>query len=243
MRKRITLLLIEEDKGELAAFEQFFKESTEHYDYTISISVKDARAKLKKHEYDVIISNINFIDGHIFDILPHTRRAPFIIITARGYEEIAVMALKKGASDYIVRDVEKHYLQILPRVIKKAIIKRRNEKVIGILTGAFENVDDCVVVLNPEGNLMFANKPFRKLHNLGSDYYLKNLINIFKKYQITGEPDIETFFKERIREENRYELYTPPKNHCGSIRIIPVAGKHDDITGYVLVGHCHEEQE
>jgi DNA-binding NtrC family response regulator len=39
---------------------------------------------------------------------------PTIMITGAGDEEIAIEALKLGASDYVVKDVEGGYLELLP---------------------------------------------------------------------------------------------------------------------------------
>lgn len=240
MKKHIDLLVIEEEKNEQVMFQRFFDESNLRYYYTFSNSVKDALKKLKINKYHAIISNINFVDGHVFDILPHIKRTPFIIITARGYEEIAVMALKRGASDYIVRDVERHYLEILPKAIKKAIVQRRNDKIIGIFTGAFECMNNYVSVFDTDGFLLFANKAFRKQHKLRSDYFLKNIHTIFKQYQVTGEPEFKTFFADKIKKESRYTLCTLATGPCGSISLIPVADQGKEIMGYVLLEDYNE---
>lgn len=241
MKNKIALLIIEEDKGEQAAYEQYFKEHTLCYNCVKADSVKNALDLLKSHRFDAVISNINFVDGHVFDILPYTRGIPFIIVTERGYEEIAVMAMKKGASDYLVRDVDRHYLETLPGVIEKAAHHKRNEKTIGILIGAFENIDECVSVFSPKGDILFANRSFRGLHKLDDDYRLERIENVLKPFQIIGEPDLNTYLKENIKEQIRYRIFNPETEVSGSIRLIPVAGKQDDIMGYVLLGHCDED--
>jgi prepilin-type processing-associated H-X9-DG protein len=241
MKKKIALLIIEEDKGEQAAYEQYFEANSDGYACIRANSVKNALEQLKTHQFDAIISNINFVDGHVFDILPYTRGIPFIIVTERGYEEIAVMAMKRGASDYLVRDVDRDYLETLPGVIEKAAHHKRNEKTIGILIGAFENIDECVSIFSPEGDILFANRSFRNLHNLDDDYHLDRIEDVLKPFQIIGEPDLNTYLKENIKEQTRYRIFNPETEISGSIRLVPVVNKHDDIMGYVLLGHCDEE--
>lgn len=46
---------------------------------------------------------------------------PTIMVTGTGNERIAVQALKAGASDYIVKDVDGGYLELLPTVIDKVL--------------------------------------------------------------------------------------------------------------------------
>jgi signal transduction histidine kinase/CheY-like chemotaxis protein len=50
---------------------------------------------------------------------------PTIMITGTGNEQIAIEALKLGAGDYIVKDVEGGYFDLLPSVIEQVLYQRR----------------------------------------------------------------------------------------------------------------------
>lgn len=50
---------------------------------------------------------------------------PTIMVTGSGDEMTAVEAMKLGASDYIVKDVEGGYLELLPSVLERAINRQR----------------------------------------------------------------------------------------------------------------------
>jgi diguanylate cyclase (GGDEF)-like protein/PAS domain S-box-containing protein len=50
---------------------------------------------------------------------------PVIMVTGNGNEATAVEALKLGAIDYLVKDVDMGYLELLPMVIEKALQKRQ----------------------------------------------------------------------------------------------------------------------
>jgi signal transduction histidine kinase len=50
---------------------------------------------------------------------------PAVMLTGSGDENTAVMAMKLGAGDYIVKDVRRGYLQLLPVVIDQVIHRRR----------------------------------------------------------------------------------------------------------------------
>ena len=53
---------------------------------------------------------------------------PIIMVTGTGSEEIAVEAMKLGASDYIVKDVDGGYLDLLPIVIERVLRQNRLAK-------------------------------------------------------------------------------------------------------------------
>ncbi|MDY7078035.1 MAG: response regulator, partial [Chloroflexota bacterium] len=50
---------------------------------------------------------------------------PTIVVTGAGSEQIAVEAMKLGASDYIVKDVDGGYLDLLPAVIERVLQQQR----------------------------------------------------------------------------------------------------------------------
>src|SRR5581483_994059 len=47
------------------------------------------------------------------------RTVPFIIITGQGDERVAVDMMKRGARDYLVKDVD--FLQFVPQVVRHAL--------------------------------------------------------------------------------------------------------------------------
>ncbi|MEM6261320.1 MAG: hybrid sensor histidine kinase/response regulator [Bacteroidota bacterium] len=54
-------------------------------------------------------------------------RPPVIMLTGGGNEAIAVKALKQGAADYLVKDIDNHFLQLLPIVITQVLKNHRLE--------------------------------------------------------------------------------------------------------------------
>ncbi len=93
---------------------------------------------------------------------------PIIMVTGTGSEEIAVEAMKLGASDYIVKDVDGGYLDLLPTVIEQALSKHRlaeerqqAEKALRESEARYRTLFDGVPTglyrTTPEGKILDAN--------------------------------------------------------------------------------------
>lgn len=61
------------------------------------------------------------IDGKdlIHQLSESGRHLPFIVITGQGDERVAVEMMKRGALDYLVKDV--HFIEFLPAVVRRAL--------------------------------------------------------------------------------------------------------------------------
>lgn len=76
---------------------------------------------MKKNNFDPVLSNYQLADGTAMDIIELSDSTPVIIITGECDEKTIVKELKKGAVDYLIKDVESKYLNILPLTIESAI--------------------------------------------------------------------------------------------------------------------------
>ena len=124
----IKLLFIEDDEVDQISFKRFVKDRGLLYDYTIINSIADAIKAIDNNTYDIIISDFLLSDGTAFDIFDIAKGVPIIVITGHGNEAIAVKAIKKGAYDYLVKDYERHYLEVLPVRVKNAIANNKYDE-------------------------------------------------------------------------------------------------------------------
>ncbi len=85
--------------------------------------------KFQSHSFDVLIVDQTLPEGNGLDFvrsiaafgsLPVT-----IMVTGTGNESIAVEAMKLGLSDYLVKDLEGGFLNLLPVVIENGLQQRR----------------------------------------------------------------------------------------------------------------------
>ncbi|MDV7188012.1 response regulator [Lutibacter sp. TH_r2] len=122
------LLIIEDDKVDQMAFERSAKSPEFNYTYTVVNSISEAIKFIKTEKFDAIVSDYFLGDGTAFEILELNIDIPIIVTTGTGSEEIAVNALKKGAYDYLIKDVDGLYLKMLPITVKNTLHRYNSEK-------------------------------------------------------------------------------------------------------------------
>jgi PAS domain S-box-containing protein len=161
MQMPYRILFIEDNRIDQAAFERFVQEQQLAYDCTVVGSVHEARDVLsERHSFDLVISDYLLQDGTAFDIMKLVDDTPIIIVTGTGGEEIAVKAWQSGAYDYLIKDVDRGYLQALPITVENAVKHRNAEKKLHLLSGAVRSTSDSVYITDADDRIIFVNKAF-----------------------------------------------------------------------------------
>ncbi|HPO12968.1 MAG TPA: response regulator [Candidatus Hydrogenedentes bacterium] len=87
-------------------------------------------AKLKSSAYSLVIVDYNLPGQNGLDVMRSIMEQcsippAVIMLTGAGNETLAVEAMKLGASDYVVKDAEAGYLNLLPTLIERSLERRR----------------------------------------------------------------------------------------------------------------------
>ena len=127
-KTRYKILLIDDDKLDQAAFKRLVKTENLPYDCTIAGSVSQAREKLANSKFDIVIVDYLLGDGTAFDVFEFIKDTPTIFVTGAGTEELAIKALKSYAYDYLIKDVDRNYLKVLPKIINNAVAHKEAEQ-------------------------------------------------------------------------------------------------------------------
>jgi PAS domain S-box-containing protein len=131
--------------------------------------------ELATHNYDLIISDLDGADFAGLDILDAIRARsadmPIIIVTAAGSEEIAVEAMKRGASDYLRRTDSA--LQRLPQAIRAALAQQQQHaeqqqmlQELRLRDRAIAATSDGIVITDahqPDNPLIYCNPAFERI--------------------------------------------------------------------------------
>jgi len=161
----IRILCMEDDR-DLA---KLLKSRLERAGYIVDFA-NDGKAGLEmyqRNQYDVLA-----IDQHMphydgLDVLRQLARQgplpPTVMVTGTGSEIIAVEALKLGASDYLVKDVDGGFLDLLPTVIEQVLLKQRILKEKQQALEALERRNENLALLNEAGQAFTTTLDLKEL--------------------------------------------------------------------------------
>ncbi|MCZ7575074.1 MAG: diguanylate cyclase [Ardenticatenaceae bacterium] len=125
--KDVRILLMEDDPGLARLFQ---KRLARHgYQADLARDGEEGLAMYDADSYDILVMD------HVMPVYTGVEvirilaargpLPPIIMVTGTGSEQIAVEAMKLGASDYLVKDVDGGYFELLPSVIEQALHQHR----------------------------------------------------------------------------------------------------------------------
>jgi PAS domain S-box-containing protein len=233
MRDRyFSILLIEDDLVDQMAFKRAVKDYCLPYHYMVAGSVSYAFELLSANRFDAVVSDLMLGDGDFFDLLEPlmAKNIPIIVTTAADDVGMAIRAIKGGADEYIIKDREYRYLQMLPAVIEKAveyrmsvIERQRAEEALQHSEERFRAItstaQDGIILMDSNGRIDFWNKSAEEIFGYSSR-------------EVLGQ-DLH-FMLAPVEDYNRYKSSPhSPKgafdfSHTG--RTIELTGRHKNGT-------------
>jgi two-component system cell cycle response regulator len=130
-KSKIRLLVVEDDDDQRELIGQTL---TDHFgEGTVeSVASIASAARQPLEKFDLILTDYNLPDGSGMELLSLIRKrcsTPVIMVTGENVGQIAAEAIRKGATDYVVKFGD--YLFTIPLVVQKnltvAKVKRENE--------------------------------------------------------------------------------------------------------------------
>ncbi|RME47608.1 MAG: response regulator [Caldilineae bacterium] len=162
-------ILYMEDDPDIA---QLLKNRLEQHGYQVDLAPDGQKglSMYQQGEYNLIAvdQHMPHMDG--LDVLRTlaTRGPlpPAIMVTGTGNEQVAVEALKLGASDYIVKDVTGSYLELLPTVIEQVLHQQQLLQEKQQALAALEQRNQDLALLNQAGQTFTATLDLQQLTRL-----------------------------------------------------------------------------
>jgi two-component system, chemotaxis family, chemotaxis protein CheY len=114
-------VLIVEDSKATREFLAAAVESIEGLEAITTASGMEALKLLPRHQFDLIITDINMPDINGLELLsfvkksPHYRDTPLFVVTTEGREQDRQRGLALGAAEYLVKPFEPEWLEGLVR--------------------------------------------------------------------------------------------------------------------------------
>ncbi len=178
----IKTLVIDDGESDRALVKRALCGAEERYEVVEARSRADLEEKLAGGEFDVVISDYDFLGLTGFDILRLVRdlrpETPVILLTGTGSEEIAVAALKQGAADYVVKSVK--HIKKLPSTVAAALERvalARERQALGEALRAseekyrslVETAKEAVVNVDGDGRVIFFSRGAERMFGYAAE--------------------------------------------------------------------------
>ncbi len=139
----------------------------------------DFETALAKGGFDLVLSDFNILGFEGLQVLeavhlkdPHL---PVIIVTGTGSEEVAAEAIKRGASDYVIKSPK--HIQRLPHTLHAALEKKHMEEALRASEARYrvlhESMMDCFVQVKMSGEIVDVNPSFLDMLGYSKEELLK----------------------------------------------------------------------
>jgi diguanylate cyclase (GGDEF)-like protein/PAS domain S-box-containing protein len=152
----LTVLYMEDDAG----IARLVQKALERNGYLVEIATNGAEglARVEQGNVDVLIVDYSMPVYGGIDVIKvlegNPASPPIIMLTGHGNEKVAVEALKSGAADYIVKDVNMGFLELLPAVVEQVVVKNQLVRDRSLMFDAIAEREERyrrLVELSPDG--------------------------------------------------------------------------------------------
>lgn len=243
--KKPAILVIDDDRGLV----QLIKKSLEREGFFVPTAGSGAEALswLGEHQADLMLLDLKLQDIEGRDLVERLAKQgtcpPFIIITGQGDERVAVEMMKRGAKDYLIKDMG--FLQFVPAVVRRAleqIDKERRlaeaEERVHLITSVLDQGFSAVLITDagwPDPRIVYSNYAFGQATG-------------YPAAQIVGQPLSTVTSLARVRQRLRAGLpegarfldevspyETPQGERWGEWRLGPVQDKSGKDTHWLII--------
>lgn len=171
LERSVRILYVEDDPGAARLFQR--RLTRIGYNVDLAGDGEEGLTKWLAGSYDVLALDHDMPKKRGIELLHELASMgplpPTLMITGQGNETVAVEAMKLGADDYIMKDAEARYLDLIPQKIEESLADRRArehnrlmEEALGsqrnLLAAVFETSPYIMMVVNREGRVEMINR-------------------------------------------------------------------------------------
>ena len=175
MQDAIRVLYVDDEPDLLDIGKQFLEESGD-FSVTTSGSAPAALDLISREKFEVIISDYQMpeMDGVQFLVEVRSRygQVPFIMLTGRGSEEVAIQAINNGVDFYLQKggEPEAQFSELSDKIKSVASWKRADEarKRAAFLEAQVETSPDGISITALDGTIQFVTSQIASMYGYDS---------------------------------------------------------------------------
>lgn len=220
----VRILYMEDDPG----LARILKKNLERKGYQVEIAPngEDGMARMAEDCFDIVLVDHNMPGMSGLEVIGALQEqhnpTPTVMVTGGGNERLAVDAIKLGAADYLVKDADLAYLELLPIVIERILERERMRQECERMMGALNENEERYRNLferSPNGIVVSVNGKLEFVNPAGTF-----LLGLSTPTQGEGRP-LEEFFDPGNRPE--LECYLEQLSQCSWLpqRLLQPDGK------------------
>jgi signal transduction histidine kinase len=215
------VLIVDDDEGMLILMAEALR--TEHYAVATAHSGSAALEAMARQVPDLMLLDLKMQDMDGTALIKRLRernlRVPFVVVTGRGDEKVAVETMKEGALDYVMKDTG--LLDLLPSVVKRALTGIERDRALADAQADSRRLETEIVAISE-----------KERHNIGADLHdglgqqltAVELICTSLKEDIAGlRPDL----RERVEQMGRMLREAISQTRVLSRGLVPVRDDPD----------------
>jgi PAS domain S-box-containing protein len=244
----IRILHVDDEQGFISITKAFLKSMNDNIIIDSAISVGEALKKIELNSYNVIISDYQLpsTDGlQLLEILrSQGNKIPFIILTGKGREEVAIEALNLGADYYLQKkeDSDDFFTELndyLVRAADASIEKQTIEEKISKLIYAVEQNPAMILISDTNGIIEYVNPKFTFVTGYEEEEVIGKNINFMRADKISDKKYMK--MRENLFSGKKWKgvLLNQKKNgflFLESATVSPIRSHNGEITHHIKLG-------
>ena len=175
-RETLQFLVVEDDEDDFLHVRQLLKKSVGEVEVERAATAEAAVAMANDHPHDLCFVDYRLGDKDGLEVLRELKNrdeaAPVIFLTGQGDEEVAVQAMKAGATDYLLKS--KLNAQSLQAAVRYALTLGKEHEAVRVARRALgasehrfralvENSSDAIALLDAQGTIVYVSHSVQRM--------------------------------------------------------------------------------
>ncbi len=172
----LQFLIVEDDEDDFVHVRQLLRSSVGNAEVERAATAEAAMEMANDHPHDLCFVDYRLGDKDGLDILRELKKrdaaAPVIFLTGQGDEEVAVQAMKAGATDYLLKS--KLNAQSLEAAVRHALTLGKEQESVRVARRALgasehrfralvENSSDVIALLDAQGTMVYVSHSVQRM--------------------------------------------------------------------------------